>query len=143
MHDEVRAHCTESIESRSVTAVKSSQRPSLLIVDDNEDAADLLAEALEASGFEVRVAHDGPAALALMRDYHPQLGVLDIGLPMMDGYELARELHALVPEIQLVALTAYGLPGDRARAFEAGFVAHVVKPADVDRLIETLNDLLH
>ena len=108
----------------------------LLIVDDNRDAAALLDEALEAQGHEVRVAFDGPQALALVEGFTPDVALLDIGLPVMDGYELARRLNAL-PHLQgtvLFAITGYGQMIDRKRSEEAGFAAHIVKPVDVGPL---------
>jgi len=108
----------------------------VLIVDDNRDAAALLDEALEAQGHEVRVAFDGPQALALVEGFTPDVALLDIGLPVMDGYELARRLNAL-PHLQgtvLFAITGYGQMIDRKRSEEAGFAAHIVKPVDVGQL---------
>ena len=104
----------------------------VLIVDDNQDAADVLGEALVKGGHIVRVAYDGPTALDVARTFHPQIALLDIGLPVMDGYEVARQLRTLDlggSRIRLIAVTGYGQDGDRARTTEAGFDAHVVKPA--------------
>jgi CheY-like chemotaxis protein len=107
----------------------------VLVVDDNPDAAELLAEWLQSKGSEVRSAHDGAAALELVREWTPELGVIDIGLPLMDGYELARKLRersASAP-LLLVALTGYGQANDRLRSAEAGFNAHLVKPLELSR----------
>jgi len=112
----------------------------LLVVDDNVDAARTLAAWLEMEGHSVRVAHDGPAALAQVAAQAPQACILDIGLPGMDGWQLARRLRAL-PATEgavLVALSGYGQPGDRERSREAGFDHHLVKPADPARLRELL-----
>jgi CheY-like chemotaxis protein len=105
----------------------------ILIVDDNVDAAELLAINLELLGHETRVAHDGPSALKLVEHYVPDLAVLDIGLPVMDGYELARQLRGLpkLDGMRLLALTGYGQRSDRQRSAEAGFDAHIVKPVQV------------
>ena len=103
----------------------------VLIVDDNQDAADVLGEALAQGGHVVQVAYDGPTALDVARTFNPQVALLDIGLPVMDGYEVARQLRLLDPaggRIRLIAVTGYGQEGDRMRTTEAGFDAHVVKP---------------
>jgi PAS domain S-box-containing protein len=115
----------------------------VLVVDDNEDAADFLAEALTTIGHEVAVAYDGPTALDRAQQFHPELAVLDIGLPVMDGYELAHRLRALpgMEEVTLLALTGYGQESDRARAFAEGFQAHFTKPLDLQRLCDALEAL--
>ena len=110
----------------------------VLIVDDNRDAAALMADVLHASGHATAVAYDGPAALQLAADFHPQVALLDIGLPVMDGYELARRLRALLGAVRLVAVTGYGQPEDRELALQAGFDAHLVKPVDIQALHEAL-----
>ncbi|HEY1230958.1 MAG TPA: ATP-binding protein, partial [Ramlibacter sp.] len=108
----------------------------ILVVDDNEDAADTLAMLLEVSGHEVMVEHSPHRALARAKEAAPQVCLLDIGLPDMDGAELARRLRAL-PETApalLVAVTGYGQDSDRARTRDAGFDHHLVKPIDLDKL---------
>jgi len=112
----------------------------VLVVDDNVDAARTLAMVLESAGYEVRVAHDGHTAVDVAREFDPASAVLDIGLPGMDGYELADVLRRDSAHIQLVALTGYGQPEDRRRAMQAGFVAHFVKPVDMDALCQTLDE---
>jgi two-component system CheB/CheR fusion protein len=110
-------------------------RRRVLLVDDNRDAADSLALLLQASGHEVRTAHDGLAGLEAARAARPEVVLLDIGLPRMDGYEVARRLRAqLGHDVVLVALTGYGQADDRRRAREAGFNIHLVKPVDLDAL---------
>ncbi|MDC0743156.1 ATP-binding response regulator [Polyangium mundeleinium] len=112
----------------------------VLVVDDNQDAAVLLAEALRAAGYETRVAFDGPSGLDLGRQWQPEVAVLDIGLPVMDGYELAGRLRELSPAPQrLLALSGYAQPGDRDRARAAGFSAHLVKPVEMDTLYAALS----
>ena len=114
----------------------------ILVVDDNEDAADTLAMLLEVSGHEVLVEHSPHKALARAGDAAPKVCLLDIGLPDMDGAELARRLRAM-PETAgalLVAVTGYGQENDRARTREAGFDHHLVKPIDLDRLYAVLDD---
>jgi CheY-like chemotaxis protein len=109
----------------------------ILIVDDNVDAATVLSELLRALGNEVEVAHNGLRALAAARRFEPELALVDIGLPVMDGYELARRLREQHPELRLVAVTGYGLERDRERSAQAGFVDHLVKPVDM-AMIEQL-----
>jgi PAS domain S-box-containing protein len=108
----------------------------ILVVDDNRDAADMLADALMVLGCESRVAYDGPSALNVAAEFQPTLALLDIGLPVMDGYELARRLREQRPDpgFRLVAVTGYGQESDRQRSLSAGFDAHLVKPLDFDVL---------
>jgi signal transduction histidine kinase len=116
----------------------------VLIVDDNQDAAEMLAELLKALGHSVAVTFDGPSALRVAPQIKPEVMLIDIGLPSMDGYELARRLNA-VPElgdVWLFALTGYGQDSDRKRALEAGFRDHLVKPLDLARLESILNSNL-
>ncbi|HEY5937476.1 MAG TPA: ATP-binding protein [Kofleriaceae bacterium] len=110
----------------------------VLIVDDNVDAADHLADAVNERGYEVRAAYDGPSALAIAKDFLPTIAVLDIGLPVMDGYELARQLKDCTTEIRLIAVTGYGRDSDHARSRDAGFDGHLVKPVDIGALTSTL-----
>ena len=113
----------------------------VLIVDDNADAASLLHDALRIFGHDVAVAYDGPQALSLIGEFRPQAAVLDIGLPVMDGYELARQMRANgLTQCMFVALTGYGQEEDRARSAEAGFAAHLVKPVDLERLAKVLEE---
>jgi signal transduction histidine kinase len=118
------------------------QLPRVLVVDDNEDAAIMLADALRTLGFEVRTAHDGPGAVALAGEFRPDIALLDIGLPMMDGYEVARRLRETdsTAGVTLVALTGYGQESDRLRSEAAGFSAHLVKPVDLDELAKLLTN---
>jgi signal transduction histidine kinase/ActR/RegA family two-component response regulator len=108
----------------------------VLVVDDNEDAADTLAMLLEAAGHEVMVEHCPLQALERARSTAPQVCLLDLGLPGMDGAELARRLRAQPETAQalLIAVTGYGQESDRARTREAGFDHHLVKPIDLERL---------
>ena len=108
------------------------------------DAATLLAEVLTGFGCAARAAHDGPSALEAADAFRPDVALLDIGLPVMDGYELARRLTQLphLAELRLVAVTGYGQPRDRERSAEAGFHAHMVKPLDTTQLRDTLARLV-
>jgi signal transduction histidine kinase len=122
---------------REVDAPGASKAPRrLLLVDDNVDAVESLAMLLRAAGHEVVTAYDATSALGLIDQCEPDLAVLDIGLPGMDGYELAREIRSRphLRNVVLVALTGYGKPEDRARARAVGFDHHLVKPAGVAEL---------
>jgi signal transduction histidine kinase/DNA-binding response OmpR family regulator len=111
----------------------------VLIVDDNADAADSLAMLLSLAGHETEVAHNAHEALECLDSFRPDVALLDIGLPGMNGYELARCLRARRPrDMRLVALTGYGQAEDRQHAQAAGFDAHLVKPADLSALERTL-----
>jgi CheY-like chemotaxis protein len=113
--------------------------PMVLLIEDNTDARDALRVLLELDGYDVEAAADGPQGLELARAKAPAVALIDIGLPGMDGYEVARKLRALPgPRAYLVALTGYSDPDDRRRAEEAGFDAHVVKPVDPDELTRLL-----
>jgi two-component system CheB/CheR fusion protein len=109
----------------------------VLVVDDNRDAADTLALILELTGHAVRTAADGPAGLRAAAEFRPDVVLLDIGMPGMDGYEVARRLRAdlAVDGALLVALTGYGTEADRRRSAAAGCDAHLVKPVDPDELM--------
>ena len=114
----------------------------VLIVEDHPDGRQALALLLRLWGFEVEVAEDGPQGLGKALDWHPDVALLDIGLPGLDGYEVARRVRAALDgHIRLVALTAWGQPEDRDRALRAGFDVHLTKPADpvaLSRLLTTM-----
>lgn len=138
---EVSAAVSAEAEAPRQEAVPVPHR--VLIVDDNRDAADVLAEALDMLGCETRVTYDGPSALQVAPTFRPELALLDIGLPVMDGYELAKHLRTQRPDggLQLVAVTGYGQESDRLRSKEAGFDAHLVKPIDFNTLGSLLKRL--
>ena len=116
-------------------------RHRILVVDDNEDGAETLATLLGLYGHEVRIAHDGAAALAAADAYRPDVILLDIGLPGMDGYEVARRLRDRneFRATRLIALTGWGQDTDRERSRSAGFDLHLVKPVDPGKLRELLD----
>src|SRR5262249_50305150 len=109
----------------------------ILIVDDHPDVTRSLARLLRLSGHEVRTALDGPTALGELSSYSPEIVLLDIGLPGMDGYELAQSIRKRpgTESIVLIALTGYGQDEDRRGSHEAGFDHHLVKPVDPDALL--------
>ncbi len=113
----------------------------LLIVDDNVDALETLTHLIQSHGYEVRSTDNPLDALRIAREFRPNAAVLDIGLPVMNGYRLAREFrkHFAAEELKLIALTGYGQPGDRERAKSAGFDHHLVKPVIFNDLINALN----
>jgi PAS domain S-box-containing protein len=116
-------------------------RRRILVVDDNADAADLVGMLLSASGHQVRIAHDPVKALEIAASFDPEIALLDIGLPVMDGYELAMRLRErTMPGCRLIALTGYGQGADRLRSAEAGFDSHLVKPIDAERLLQVVNE---
>jgi signal transduction histidine kinase/ActR/RegA family two-component response regulator len=117
--------------------------PRVLLVDDNRDAAEMLAEALGMAGFTTRTASDGPSGLEAALAFRPEVALLDIGLPVMDGYELAERLRAQTPlgDLKLIALTGYGQESDRQRAHRAGFDLHMVKPVDFAQLLGAIRRL--
>jgi CheY-like chemotaxis protein len=118
---------------------------SVLVVDDNRDAADSVAALLQLRGHLVWVAYDGPSALAVAAERSPQVVLLDIGLPGMNGYEVATRLREMdqTRASTIVALTGYGQEEDRQRSEQMRFDAHLVKPVDSEtlyRLIERAQD---
>jgi two-component system OmpR family response regulator len=112
----------------------------VLVVDDNRDAAESLALMLSLEGFRVETAEDGYAGLGLARTFRPRVILLDIGLPGMDGYQVARRLRddPETARLSIVAVSGYGSEEDRERARAAGFDFHLVKPVDPERLMELL-----
>ncbi|MGC1275581.1 MAG: PAS domain S-box protein [Planctomycetaceae bacterium] len=129
------------------TAVETAQPTEsalrVLVVDDNVDAAETLAMLLKATKHDVRTAHDGPAALEAALDYRPDVVLLDIGLPGLDGFEVARRIRQepTLKNVVLIAMTGYGLESDRQHSQEAGFDHHLVKPADFAELQKLFAEL--
>lgn len=136
-----RAEATESNGASGSTGESGTPpQKRILVVDDNKDAADSLAMALALMGHEVHKAYDGAGALETAHDFMPQVAILDIGLPDIDGHELARRLREqqVTASALLIALTGYGQDEDLTRSAEAGFDHHLVKPVDIG----TIGDLL-
>jgi CheY-like chemotaxis protein/two-component sensor histidine kinase len=130
------AACTphlQPVPERRQTPRSESRK--VLIIEDNMDARETLRAALELQGHQVEAAADGPAGIERLNSFGPDAIVIDIGLPGMDGYAVARAIRAKTgTAARLIALTGYGLPEDEIKAAEAGFDAHLVKPADLARL---------
>ena len=114
-----------------------------LVVDDNRDAAETMHDALVSQGYTVAMTSDAPSALGIAREFRPDIALLDIGMPIVDGYKLAAQLRRVggLAGIRLVAITGYGQPGDRERALKAGFDRHLVKPVDLKNLIHVIEEL--
>jgi DNA-binding response OmpR family regulator len=119
----------------------SRERLRVLVVDDNADAARALALLLDHYGFEVSVAFDGESAVARADETQPQIAILDIGLPGMDGCDVARWIRRQPwgAGVSLIALSGWGQEADRARSREAGIDVHLVKPADAAELVRVLD----
>lgn len=113
----------------------------ILLVDDNEDASTSMAELLTLCGYDVRTASDGAKALEAAAQFAPQLVLSDIGLPGMDGYQLAPALRRLAGPRRMVlaAVTGYGQPADRERAITAGFDHHLIKPLEAESLLQFID----
>jgi CheY-like chemotaxis protein len=111
-----------------------------LVVDDNRDAADSLAQVLQYLGHEARTAYDGPEAVQAATAFRPEVVLLDIGLPKMNGYEVARHIRqqSWGEGMALIALTGWGQDEDKRRALEAGFDHHLTKPVGVEVLQKVL-----
>jgi CheY-like chemotaxis protein len=122
------------------TTVQTPSRRRVLIADDNRDAAESLAMLLEIEGHAVTVVHDGKQALAAIETSRPDVALLDIGMPEIDGYEVARQVRgdSRGQRTLLIAITGWGQEQDKARAMAAGFDLHFTKPVEPERLIELL-----
>jgi signal transduction histidine kinase/ActR/RegA family two-component response regulator len=133
-----------SAETKPPSRGEKTHGRRVLVVDDNVDSAESLALLLRVTGHEVRTAHNGPAALETAQAFAPEIVLLDIGLPRMDGLEVARRMRQDLglTNALLVAMTGYGQDEDRRRSQEAGFNAHLVKPVDLDELNEFLEHYL-
>jgi two-component system CheB/CheR fusion protein len=130
------------VQVKADPAIDLNQCKRILVVDDNADCRDMLKMLLELDGYEVSTADDGYAALDKMRRQPIDVALVDIGLPGMDGYQLAKQVRGErgLGRLHLVALTGYGRPEDRQAALAAGFDAHLVKPLDPNELARVLAD---
>jgi YD repeat-containing protein len=124
-------------DSSKVNAKEIQHR--ILVVDDNRDAANTLARLLSNGGHQVQTKYDGASALEAINRFRPTVVLLDIGLPGMSGYEVARCIRNRSEDLLLIAITGYGREDDRRCAAAAGFDHHFVKPVDFSALMETLN----
>lgn len=117
--------------------------PRILLVEDHPEVAHAQALLLQAIGYQVQVAADGPTAVDMARSSPPDIAIVDIGLPGFDGYQVAESLRAdpTTAAIHLIALTAYGTVEDRQRALRSGFEMHLVKPASLDQLRNAIASL--
>jgi two-component system CheB/CheR fusion protein len=123
-------------ETTAAPAGDPAFRQRILIVDDNVDAAESLGTMLAYSGHDVRVAHGGVEALSAAREFAPNVMILDLGMPEMDGYAVARAVRSdpRFASTRLIALSGYGHPDDRRRTADVGFDEHLVKPVEHDVL---------
>jgi len=137
------APAASAADSEPAAGHSSAPQLRILVVDDNRDAAELTAKLLRRVGHEVQVAYDPSHALSAAGAFKPQVAILDIGLPVMDGYELASELRKLLVDATpvLIAITGYGQEGDRRKCEQAGFSAHLVKPVTSKTLFGLLDSL--
>ena len=134
------ATATQSTSSPKVTVEPTGPSLRVLVVDDNVDAAELLGILLKKAGHDFRMTHDGLTALEAALDYRPNVVLLDIGLPGIDGYEVAKRLRQQpdFSNIVLVAMTGYAQDADKLRSQEAGFNHHLVKPYHFRQVKEIL-----
>jgi two-component system CheB/CheR fusion protein len=129
-----------AVASPTPAPIREVQGLKVLVVDDNVDAAELLGEALRTFGHDVLIAHDGPQALQILDRFQPDAAVLDIGLPVMDGYELAQRLRERgLGSCRLIAVTGYGQKQDIDKSRQAGFHEHMTKPVDLRTLVRALD----
>jgi len=121
----------------------SKNAPCVLVCDDNKDAADSLSLLLECSGFEVSTAYTGHKAVAMAEATKPQMALLDIGLPDLNGFEVAKSIRAqpFASNMLIVAISGYGTGEDKQKAFDAGFDYHFTKPISSDQLDRLLDAL--
>jgi two-component system, chemotaxis family, CheB/CheR fusion protein len=133
-----------SLKSASPKSDRLSPRRRLLVVDDHEDSVTMMAAVLRAKGYDVATARNGTAALEIATSFSPDLVILDIGLPEIDGYEVARRLRKIpaMADTFIVALSGYGTEQDQGQAYEAGFNYHLTKPVPPATLLEFLSRTL-
>jgi CheY-like chemotaxis protein len=125
----------DASDTAEMPAFKGITEPlRVVVVDDNVDGVETMADLIALLGHDVRIAHDGPAGLATVGEFDPDVVLLDIGLPGMDGYEVARRLRGADTRAVLIAVSGYGRDEDRAMSRDAGFEQHFVKPVEYDTL---------
>ena len=134
----VEAHAATAEEPPRDSGLRAVTPRRILLVDDNVEAAELLSDMLRAAGHRVETAFDGPSALGRCEELRPEVALIDIGLPVMDGYDLGRRLRESPHPPRLIALTGYGRTEDLARSLAAGFEAHLVKPISIEQVIATI-----
>jgi CheY-like chemotaxis protein len=136
----VDASAATAASDRSGDAPGTAASLRVLVVDDNRDGAEMLAALLEIDGHVVELAFDGPSALAAAEAFKPDMVLLDIGLPVMNGFDVCQQIrrHEWGQRMNMVALTGWGQESDRARSAAAGFDAHLVKPVDQEALLRVL-----
>ena len=134
-------HESRPAREQKLTAARASRR--VLVVDDNEDSATSLGMLLSMLGYETHTAVDGPAGLEAVARFRPDVALLDIGMPKLNGYEVARRIREQPggKELVLIAITGWGQAADRQRTIEAGFNHHMVKPVDLAALANLLASL--
>ena len=115
----------------------------ILVVDDNVDAANSLSLLMKSMGHETRAVYDGPSGIAMAQEFTPDVVMLDIGMPVMNGYDVARALRAASLRYVLVAVTGWGHEAAKRQAREAGFDHHLVKPVSESQVIELLALIAH
>ncbi|GGC13682.1 response regulator [Pseudoduganella buxea] len=136
---------TERITETKTRTMDTSEpgKPNVLLIEDNDDGREMMAMMLDCYGYDVEHAADGLAGIEKALSYRPDVALVDIGLPGIDGYEVARRLRAndATRAIRLIALTGYGLAEDQRRVLEAGFDMHLVKPVDIESLMKAIGNL--
>jgi signal transduction histidine kinase len=137
-----RTQAPQNTAPGAAQAAESSARPAVLLIEDNEDGREMMATMLEVYGYPVLQSGDGLDGVALATAHLPGVALVDIGLPGIDGYEVARRLRAnpATAAMRLIALTGYGLAEDQRRVLEAGFDMHLVKPVDITQLLGALGE---
>jgi len=135
----------ETVRGMVTPAFVSAQggRERILVVDDTRHAAETSRDALASHGSAVAMTSDSASALGIAREFRPDIALLDIGMPIVDGYALASQLRRVrgLAGIRLVAVTGFGQPGDKERAMKAGFDRHLVKPVDIRNLVHVIEEL--
>ncbi len=129
-----------SLAEGAATGARDEDKPTILLIEDNDDGREMMATMLNAYGYAVREAADGLQGVRLASSSPPDVALVDIGLPGIDGYEVARRLrdNESTQHIKLIALTGYGLADDQRRVLEAGFDLHLVKPVDINNLLDAI-----